>query len=61
MTEWRIIVFDTRPIRLKNNIARRAWLRQVSTSTQAKSPVAPEFLAKVEASRARKVVGTRKS
>lgn len=49
---------DTRPIRLTNSIARRAWLRVASE--QAKAYIAPRFLTRVEKERAGKVVSPKK-
>lgn len=56
--EWRTPVIDTRPIRFNNSIARRAWLRLVST--QPKAFIAPRFLNQVEKDRASKVVVPKK-
>ena len=54
----RSIVIDTRPIRLTNNIARRAWLRLVAN--QPKAYIAPRFIARVENERASKIASVPK-
>jgi hypothetical protein len=46
-------VIDTRPMRLTNSVARRAWLRVAST--QAKTPIAPQYLERIEKARARRI------
>ena len=51
-------MIDTRPIRLTNSIARRAWLR--IASAQAKAYIAPRFLTQVEKERANKTVAPKK-
>jgi hypothetical protein len=43
----------TRPMRLKNSMARRAWLR--IASAPSKTPIAPEYLARIEKARARRL------
>lgn len=51
-------MIDTRPIRLTNNIARRAWLRLVAN--QPKPYIAPRFIARVEKDRASKIASVPK-
>lgn len=50
---------ETRPIRLTNSIARRAWLR-IASAVQPKPYIAPRFLTKVEKERASKVIASKK-
>jgi len=51
-------MIDTRPMRLNNNIARRAWLRLASAPPKAY--IAPRFLTRVEKERAGKVIVAKK-
>lgn len=51
-------MIDTRPMRLTNNIARRAWLRLAST--QNKTPIAPQYLEEIEKARARRTAVPKK-
>lgn len=51
-------VIDTRPMRLTNSVARRAWLRMASS--QAKTPIAPQYLERIEKARARRLESPKK-
>jgi hypothetical protein len=46
-------------MRLTNSVARRAWLRVAST--QAKTPIAPQYLERIEKARNRRLEGSKKA